>query len=315
MTAEVLRLQALRFARASRHAGLAPAVAAASLIVGGVLLGGLAYVRLGFLTAPVLCGVAVLAAAALAAAGRHDWHRPLFGLRVARRWRRLQVGILAAVAAALLLLLGAPRYLVFLLPASALVLWRPTVFASVDGPNPWALASRFAPFGKTPFAFVAGLRRAGYWYVPLSFVLAQALHVANANLAVVSVLVWALLPVGFYGETEPEYLLRQDIRPARAFLLDKLAVGLRQHAVLSAAPVLVASVAFPTHLPWLLLAYGYGAFALAAAIGLAYRTYPARPNLAEGLLFAAAAVIAPALPLYTWWSLRTARERLNRYLP
>ena len=311
----ILRLQVLRFARASRHAGLAPAVAAALLLLGGVLLAALVYARLGWLTAPVLTAAAIFATGALASLGRTDWRSPLLGLRAARRWRFFLATVVTAVAAVLLLLLGAPLYLLFLLPAYALALWRPTIFGLPGGLNPWTLSAGFAPFGKTPYAFVAGLRRRGYGYVPLSFVLAKALQTPNANLAVVGVLVWVLLPASFYGETEPEYLLRQDVRAARAFLADKLAVGLRQHAVLCAAPLLVVGAALPTHLLWLLLVYGYGALVLAGAIGLAYRSYPSRPSLPEQLFFAAAAVVAPALPAYVWWSLRTARAHLSRYLP
>ena len=315
MTQAALRLQSLRFARACRHAGLTPWVAVALLAAGALVAAGLAYARLSTFTPPVLTVAAIATGAYLVAPSRATWREHVLGHGAARRWRYGEAGAVTVLATALLLVLRAPVYLLALLPVNALLAWRPALGRGVGGGGVRRLLARGAPFGKTPYAFVAGLRRTWPAYAFLGAILAQAAYISNGRLAVVAAVLWMLVPAGFYSETEPEYLLRMDVRAAGDFLRDKCAVGLRQHATLSLLPLAVTLLRFPAYWPWLLLGYVYAAVVLVAAIGLAYRAYPARAGLGESLLFAAAAVLPPALLAYAYWAHRTARARLHRYLP
>ena len=309
-----MRLQIVRSSRAARHAGLPPVVAVVLLIATAALVGAFLYARLGGLTPAFVTGGAIVAALHLTAPGRASWRETILGPPAAARWRYVEIGAVTALAAGLLLLLDAPRYLLVLLPLNGLLAWRPELTRLRGATDIHALVGRLAPFGKTPYAFVAGLRRTWPYFVVLSLVLAQAVRVSNANLAIVTCLAWLLLPAGFYSETEPEYLLRMNTRSAARFLRAKCLTGLRQHAVLGAVPLLLTAVCFPTHARWLLLAVAYVALVHLASIGRRYRTYPSPPNLPESLLFAFA-MVSPFLPVYAWWSLRTASRRLNRYLP
>lgn len=315
MIGYLLRLQARRFARAARHAGLPAPLAAALLVLAAGLTCAMLRARLGTWTPAAVCAAALSAVGYLVHPARAPWRETTLGASTAQRWRWSEFGVVLVLATAALLYLRAPVYSLALLPAGALLAWRPRLVVAFGGGGAGVAVRRYAPFGKTPYAFVAGLRRTWWGYVLLGFVLAQAVLVGNARLAVAVVLAWAVAPVGYHGEVEPEPLLRMDVRPAGTFLWAKCTTALRQWGLWCLPASAIVAASFPAYGAWLLGALAFGALALVASVGAAYRVYPARPGVLDGLTFAAALAIAPALPLYAWWSLRGARGQLARYLP
>lgn len=303
----MLRLQVKRFGRAARAAGLVPWVAAPLLVLACVAAVALLVYRLGDWAPGAVVGLTAGAGYTLAA--RPPWREMALGRAVAARWRHGELGGLTVLATALLLYLGAAHYVPLLWLLNGMWAWRPP-----RGVRLGTALGRFAPFGKTPHAFVTGLRRTWWVYVGLLLVLAQALHVQNANLATAVALAWAVVPMSFYNEPLPEQLLRMEIRGAGAYLLDQCRTALRQHGVLAVPLLLTIGFCFPAQAPWLLLGYVASAVLLVAAIGLHYRVYPERAGVAEALLFAGAIVTVVGLPIYMVWTLRTARTRLKRFL-
>lgn len=305
-----MRLQAVRFARAARALGLTPWLAGALVPLVSAAAAALLVARAGEWAAAVVTAVALYTSYWLVSPARAPWRETTLGPCAANHWRYVEIGAVTVLATALLLYLQAPIYAIAVVLSNALLAWCPPHGARFSLP-----LGRFAPFGKTPYHFVAGFRQNWGWYAVMAFVLAQAALVHNGTLAVVTATAWMLLPVSFYGETEPEHLLRAEVRGAGEFLQEKCLTGLRQHGILAAVAAVPPALCSPELAPWLLLGYGYAALVLLGSVGLAYRSYPRRPNLPESMLFAAAAVIAPALPLYARWSLRGARRRLAVYLP
>ena len=315
MTTDVLRLHALRFARAARHAGLPPALAGVLLLVGATLGFALLYARLGTWMPAAVSLTALYLVAYLSHPRRARWRETALGPVAMRRWRYGEAGAVLVLATAALLYLRAPYYLLGFLPAGVMLTWRPGSTAVGRVPAVGPALRRYAPFGKTPYALVAGLRRTWWVYAALGFVLAQAVLVGNGRLAVAVVLSWGLVPLGYHNEVEPEGLLRMHVRSAGGFLRHRCGTMLRQWAAWCAPATVLALACFPALWVWVLGGLLYAAAALVASVGAAYRAYPQRQGVLDGLTFAAALLLAPLLPLYAWWSLRGARRRLSRYLP
>lgn len=151
------------------------------------------------------------------------------------------------------------------------------------------------PFGKRPFEFIIGFRNS-YFLFPLVYALCIiGVSVDNFNLSAFSLVLIFLISILYYSNPEPPYYVWSYNLSPRAFLLEKIQIGLRQATILISPPLIIIpcfySIEYRSILIILLIGYCY----LITIILAKYSAYPEEMSLPQAILLGTSILFPPFL--------------------
>lgn len=295
----------LQFRRLQRHlrdAGLNPAVGMVlALLV--FVAGSEALFRSVELAAWLYPLIAAAALNPLAAPRRMDFLRTCFPPR--DFWRiRLAENLLAIAPFLLFALARAEWWTALTLPLIAVTMLS---FSRVGGWSP-VLPT---PFGRRPFEFVVGFRRAVLLFLLAYALTGIAVAYDNFNLGVFAMLLPYLICLNFYTQPEPKFYVWVHAGTPAAFLNDKLRTAAGFSFALALPPLVLMLLVYPDS-AWLLVMFAVTALMLVGVSLLGkYAYYPSDMNLVQGMAIGACLLIPPAMLLILPHFYHRARQNLE----
>jgi len=153
------------------------------------------------------------------------------------------------------------------------------------------------PFSKKPFEFPSGFRGTFFIFPFAYFLTFQSILVGNFNLGVFAILLIAVVVLSYYSKPENEFFVWSFSLSPKAFLMNKIKIGLLYSTLLNLPVIISLMIFFPnetiTLMIFLLLSY----FSITTIILAKYSAYPNEINLPEFIILGIS-LMAPALLLF-----------------
>lgn len=170
------------------------------------------------------------------------------------------------------------------------------------------------PFGKKPFEFAAGFRRAYMVIILAYFLTVMSVSADNFNLGIFALLLIFLVCITFYLNPENEfYVWIFNVSPGK-FLVNKLITAFLYSTLLSLPVALAICIFFPGEIPVIAAFQGLGYIYLATIIVLKYSAYPSQVNLPQMIILALTIWFPPALIVVAPYFYLKSVKRLKVYL-
>ncbi len=236
---------------------------------------------------PVLLLLALGILAKMAATGRTEFLRLVFGDRKGRLIRLLENLMISLPFLVVLLYQGAYAATLLLIAGSGAM-----AGLRLKGRPNFTLPT---PFYRKPFEFTVGFRNTWYLLLPAYILTAIAVSVQNLNLGLLAMLlVWGI-SMTYYLRPEPAYFVwSYAVRPS-GFIFEKMKTATVFAAGLVLPVVASLLLFFPQHPEMTLFIAFFGFVFLWTIILAKYAAYPDEMGLPEGVLIALSIYFLPLL--------------------
>ena len=151
------------------------------------------------------------------------------------------------------------------------------------------------PFGKRPFEFTIGFRKAFLIFIPLYALAYLAVSVPNINLGIFGVFGICFVCMSFVLQTEPKFYIWIFNNKPVQFLNTKIKTTLLYTFLLCLPLVIILCVFSPSEIENILLALGLGLSVTVLGLLSKYATYPHKLTFVFGVLLLVSLLFPPIL--------------------